>query len=342
MQAGMTRRQVLQAAAATGLLALEADPLVRGALAASGRPGTLADIEHVVILIQENRSFDHYFGTLPGVRGFGEEAARDVYAQPGYPAAGYEGVLLPFHLATGGEPQCFADITHRWGPQHQSWDAGAMDGFVRAHLAADGPEAGPETMGYYERADIPFYYALAEAFTICDNYYCSVLGPTDPNRLYSMSATIDPAAEAGGPLVETQTLTRRHALAGRFTWTTMPEQLSATGVSWKIYTGEKLGVEDNVLTYFNAYQTNPALAQLAFEPVYPDDFATDLASGALPQVSWILASLRRNRAPGLSTAAAGEFTVQRLLKHLEAPPRRRGRRPRCSSPGTRTGASSTT
>ena len=78
-----------------------------------------------------------------------------------------------------------------------------MDGFVRTHLAVDGSEAGPATMAYYEREDIPFYYALAEAFTICDNYYCSVLGPTHPNRLYSMSASIDPEGLNGGPLVET-------------------------------------------------------------------------------------------------------------------------------------------
>jgi phospholipase C len=81
------------------------------------------------------------------VRGFAD-AAPAVLAQGGYPVAGYEGELLPFHLETGGMPQRFPDITHKWVPQHQSWDAGAMDGFVRAHLAFDGPDAGPATMGY--------------------------------------------------------------------------------------------------------------------------------------------------------------------------------------------------
>ena len=75
-----------------------------------------------------------------------------------------------------------------------------MNGFLSAHQAADGAAA-PETMGYYTRADVPFYHALADAFTICDGYHCSVLGPTDPNRLMSLSGTIDPAGHHGGPLL---------------------------------------------------------------------------------------------------------------------------------------------
>jgi phospholipase C len=315
MQARMTRREVLSAGAAAGLLALGADPLIQRALAAPPRWGQLSEIEHVVILIQENRSFDHYFGTLPGVRGFSDPHARKILAQPGYPAAGFNGQLLPFHLETGGAPQCFPDITHKWVPQHQSWDGGEMDGFVRAHLPIDGPEAGPATMGYYEQADIPFYFALAEAFTICDSYHCSVLGPTDPNRLYSMTATIDPDGANGGPLVETLGA-QRFSLEGQFTWTTMPEQLTAAGVSWKIYTGAGGGRYDNELTYFHAYQTNPALAALAFDPFYPCDFSDDLAKGELPQVCWIDTSLNETEHPGYSTSAVGEYTVEKLLRRL--------------------------
>ena len=173
MQGRLTRRELLQAGAAAGAVALSADPLIQSALAAVPRAGKLSEIEHVVILIQENRSFDHYFGTMPGVRGFGEAGAP--LAQPGYPVAGFEDELLPFHLETGGASQCLHDITHDWVPQHESWDGGAMDGFVRTHIASDGLEAGPATMGYYERADIPFYWELAEAFTICDGYHCSAL-----------------------------------------------------------------------------------------------------------------------------------------------------------------------
>ncbi len=317
--AGMTRRELLQAGAGAGVLALGANPLVQQALASRG-PGKLTDIEHVVILIQENRSFDHYFGTLPGVRGFSDPSAHDVLYQPGYPAPGYDGVLLPFHLESGAMAgnRCFPDITHEWVAQHQCWDDGAMDGFVRTHLAFDGPQAGPATMAYYERADIPFYYALAEAFTICDNYYCSVLGPTHPNRLYSMSATIDPEGLNGGPLVETLGPPQFQEFAGRFTWPTMPEQLSAAGVSWKVYTGSQLGIYDNVLNYFRSYQTDPALAALALDPVYPNDFAADLKNGELPQVSWVNVSLDQTEHPGYSSAKVGEFVVENLLRRLKA------------------------
>jgi phospholipase C len=298
------------------MLALGADPLIQRAMAAAHGPGKLTDIEHVVILIQENRSFDHYFGTLPGVRGFADPGGQATLHQQGYPAQGFDGELLPFHLATAGAPQCFPDITHSWGPQHASWDGGAMDGFVRAHLAADGPQAGPATMGYYERADIPFYHDLADAFTICDNYHCSVLGPTDPNRLYSMSATIDPDGIHGGPLVETLSAVQRASFEGRFTWTTMPEQLTAAGVSWKVYTAPELGALDNVLSYFKAYKTDPSLAAAAFNPSYPNDFVADLISGELPQVSWINTSASETEHPGFSTAEVGELAVQKLLGKL--------------------------
>jgi phospholipase C len=316
---GMTRRELLQAGAGAGALALGANPLVQQALAARGS-GKLTDIEHVVILIQENRSFDHYFGTLPGVRGFSDPSApRDVFYQPGYPAPGFEGVLLPFHFESSAMAGngCFPDITHDWAPQHQSWDGGAMDGFVRAHLAVDGADAGPATMAYYERSDIPFYYALAEAFTICDNYHCSVLGPTHPNRLYSMTGTIDPEGLQGGPLVQTLSPPLFQEFEGRFTWTTMPEQLSAAGVSWKVYTGSEEGLYDNVLNFFQAYKTNPELAALAFDPVYPNDFVTDLKNGELPQVSWINVSLDQTEHPGYSSAKVGEFIVENLLRRLK-------------------------
>jgi len=317
--AGITRRELLHAGAAAGVLALGANPLVERALAAAPKAGKLTDIEHVVILIQENRSFDHYFGTLPGVRGFSDPSGQQTLHQPGYPAPGYNGELLPFHLETGGTPQCFPDITHNWVPQHESWDGGQMDGFVRAHLASDGAQAGPATMGYYERSDIPYYFALAEAFTICDNYFCSVLGPTDPNRLYSMSGTIDPDGTHGGPLVQTLS-GQRQEFEGRFTWTTMPEQLSAAGVSWKVYSGSDLAILDNVLSYFSAYKTDPTLAAAAFNPVYPKDLVADIKSGELPQVSWVNMSVFETEHPGYSTAEVGEYAVQRLLDRFLARP----------------------
>ncbi len=314
--AGLTRRELLRAGAGAGVAALGANPLIEQALAAK-RPGKLTDIEHVVILIQENRSFDHYFGMLPGVRGYGDKTApRSIFEQKGYPAAGFDDVLLPFH-ASGSAPAgqlCFPDITHSWVPQHESWNAGALDRFVEAHLAFDGMDAGPATMAYYERSDIPYYWALAENFTICDNYYCSVLGPTYPNRLYSMSASLDPEGRNGGPLVETYD--DFEYLRGRFSWTTMPEQLTASGVSWKVYTGPEIGYEDNVLWFFKQYETNPELAARGLKPEYPSDFVADLKHGELPQVSWIVTSLEQDEHPGYDSAKCGEFVVENLIARL--------------------------
>jgi phospholipase C len=165
---------------------------------------TLSDIRHVVFLMQENRSFDHYFGTLSGVRGFSDPKVLTneingvrvpVWNQYGYqPGIGVDpsGYLQPFDLQQQfptDNGDCTNAISHEWGPQHQSWDGGKMDSFVQAHLEADGDANFVATMGYFDRAELPFYYALADAFTICDAYHCSVLGPTDPNRVVALSGT---------------------------------------------------------------------------------------------------------------------------------------------------------
>jgi len=99
--------------------------------------------------------------------------------------------------------------------------------------------------GLYTRADIPFYYAVADAFTICDNYFCSALGPTDPNRLYTMAASIDPDGQNGGPILQTL-IANRSSFNGRLTYTTMPEQLQTRGISWKVYSSP----DENVLGGF--------------------------------------------------------------------------------------------
>src|SRR2546427_9587343 len=266
----------------------------------------MADFRYVSILIQENRSLDHYSRTNRGVLGCGERKALllndgsglTVFAQPGYPVPGYGGHLLPFHFDTDPSQngECTNDITHDWGPQHRSWTGGAMDGFLREHLADNGSANGPLTMGYYRRTDLPFYYALADAFTICDRFFCSVIGPTDPNRLYSMSGTLDPDGTNGGPLLETL-LSNRSSKFGAFTWTTMPEQLPARGISWKVYGNPDGNFGDNVLFYFKNYQTNPQLAANAFGPTFPGDFQADATAGTLPQVSWILAPLVQTEHP---------------------------------------------
>jgi phospholipase C len=308
----ITRRRALRDLGAAGLgmtaLATGVEDLLARVADASPKSGSLKDIEHVVIVMQENRSFDHYFGTLSGVRGFDDKHGRGAFFQRH--AAGK--ALHPFHLKKG----CLPDLTHDWAPQHAAWDGGRMNRFVAAHEAADPTGVGPETMGYYKRSDLRLYYALADAFTICDAYHCSVIGPTDPNRLMSMSATIDPGGKAGGPLVETLLVNRTN----RFSWMTMPERLEAHGVSWKVYTSALGGQLDNVLTYFTQYRPASKLYARGIAPAYPVDFLSDLAHNRLPQVSWLLPGLGQTEHPGFSTPLGGEIVVRQIVDALLSHP----------------------
>ncbi len=223
----MTRRRLLGSAARLAALAAASailPPSVRRALAQEApRQGSFRDIKHVVLLMQENRSFDHYFGTLAGVRGFDDANAmmlshgKSVFYQPD--PVNPKGHLLPFHLDTKTtSAQKIPSTNHSWGCQHASWNGGKMDNWLPAHRKVEAGKA-PYVMGYHTRADIPFQFALAEAFTICDGYHCSVMGPTWPNRMYWMTGTIDPAGTQGGPLIKNQTI------SGGFRWTTYAERL---------------------------------------------------------------------------------------------------------------------
>jgi phospholipase C len=321
MNDGITRRQALQTGAAAGAFALGWEALIKQALATSPAAGRLSDIEHVVILMQENRSFDHYFGTYRGVRGFADPTAPrltdgsglSVFAQPGY-AGGYDGGhLYPFHLDSYANGECTNDIDHSWGPQHTYWNGGRLDGFYTGHLAADGPANAPLAMGYYTRSDLQFYYALADAFTICDHYHCSVIGPTDPNRLYSVSAWLDPAGTHGGPILDTSS--SRVARFNTLTWTTMPEQLEARGISWKVYSTADGNFGDNVLPYFKQYWSNPSLGAKATTPSFPGTFQADVAAGNLPQVSWVLAPLLNSEHPP-APEVYGEASAAQVLQTL--------------------------
>src|SRR5215472_4575898 len=259
----VTRRELLKlgataAAAELASLLLHGCGGSSGVLTAPAACSKLTDIEHVVIIIQENRSFDHYFGSYRGVRGFSDQSMAFEQPDPANTVDSPVCKLLPFHLDTSmTNAACTHDITHDWVPQHQSWNNGAMDGFVSSHLPINSNDA-VLSMGYYTRADLPYYYAVADAFTICDNYFCSVMGPTDPNRLYTMAASVDPDGKNGGPIVQTLVATRA-SMIGKLTYTTMPEQLQARGVSWKVYNAPDQNVlhgvySDNVLPYFKNFQ----------------------------------------------------------------------------------------
>jgi phospholipase C len=342
----ITRRQALAQAGKLGAAALAAEAvwavprgwatLIKNAAAIPPAGSDLGAIDHIVILMMENRSYDCYFGGYPRGRGFNDHPKRSlgVFAQdfPGGTTLYPKQKLLPFQF----DQQCQNDPTHDWGPQHLSWNQGRMDAWVKTHtMPKYEGAAGTSVMGYYDRSDLPFYYALADHFTLCDGYHCSVLGPTHPNRLMQMSGTIDPAGKAGGPVTDTNA---SPDVLWTCSWPTMPEVLENAGISWKVYNPSNVGVSgryaslaqyetwnpalynptanpevmlvaDTVLPYFSAFR-NPgsALYQKAFLPTFPNDFASDVAMNSLPSVSWICPPAGWDEHPSGSPARGMYFT----------------------------------
>ena len=307
---GLTRRQLIGAGAGTGaaLLASGSSSKAMAVGDAWSNRHLRSQVKHIVVLMQENRSFDEYFGTLRGVRGFDDPnvvtlpSGKPVWYQPAPNAVGYE---LPFHMDTfTTSSACVADLSHAWTALHGAFDGGKMDGWVNSMIAADGATNGLLTMGYYTRDDLPFHYALADSFTICDGYHCSVLGPTNPNRLYLWSGTIDPNGQNGGPVVD-------NSETPPYTWTTYLERLEAAGVSWQVYQ-ETDNYDDNALAWFKQYQTAPKSSPLykrgvSFQNSLLDRLSEDVTRGRLPTISWIIGPDWSTEHPSYLPAEGAEF-----------------------------------
>lgn len=265
----------------------------------------LDDIEHVVILFQENRSFDQIFGTRKDVRGFGDPDVlklpdgKPIWYQPN--ARNPDGYVLPFPMtATGPGGQCGGDVDHSWEGQHVAWNGGKMDGYAE--------RMGQLAMGYYRRQDLPWYYALADEFTLCDSWFCSVLGPTNPNRYYSMTGTIDPQGRNGGPAIDN---------SGKgYTWETYPERLTRAGITWRVY-HDVDDFDDNMLANFVQFQEvkkPDVLWDSGMRTRTVAEFEADCANDALPQVSWIVAPEAQSEHPIFSPAGGQAYTK----RHLDA------------------------
>lgn len=281
--------------------------LIAFALNGLAATGTIQDVQHVVILILENRSFDHYLGSLSAVRGFGDPNALILdNGSPDLFQPESNSFVLPFPAPS----RCLVDVYHDWSTSHQAWNWGKWDQWI--------PAKGTTAMAYYTRADLPFLYALADAYTVCDAYYCSVLGPTNPNRLYSISGTIDPNGTGGGPVLGNLVPTNG------FTWTTYPEGLQAAGVTWKSYQQSSDYIPVNPLTWFaqykNAQPGNPLYDRgIALVPDVVAAFQSDITNGTLPQVSWIIPRWSASEHPFLAAGNAA-FFIEQLLNALTSTP----------------------
>jgi phospholipase C len=335
------RREFLKQAAGVAIGATAVPPAIAQALAlpASGRTGTIQDVEHIVVLMQENRSFDHYFGSLCGVRGYGDPRAitlpggQPVWLQPTQDG---KAVVAPFHLdSETSRAQTLYSLDHSWKGSHGRW----------MHYDAWVPAKSALTMGHFTRSDLPFYYALADAFTICDAYHCSIFGPTNPNRLFLFSGTSglsagdDSTIVVDNPPTETNDTSDPKNDAKAFKgvgWTTYAERLQAAGVSWRVYQ-EWDNYGDNGLAYFSQFRGLPedsplyqrgrawaagsteANAKTSEGEYLVAEFAADVAADRLPQVSWIVAPYRLCEHPEASPAR-GEYLTARLIAALASNP----------------------
>ena len=328
------RRRFLQLLGVSAVASTLSESIAKAlSISANNSTGTIADVEHIIFLMQENRSFDHYFGTLQGVRGFGDPRAvklttgNPIFYQPD----GRGGYVLPFRpRITNLGLQFLQDLPHDWNTTHAAWNQGNYDQWV--------PTKSYTSMAYLQRNDLPFQYALADAFTICDAYHCSLIGPTDPNRYHMFTGWTGNDGKAGGPAVD-------NGQPG-FSWTTFPEVLEAAGIAWKVYQDVGTGLNaagnwggtsdpyignyaDNSLLHFEQYQnaqpgsalyenartgTNVAAGGTLF-----DNFRADVLNGSLPQVSWIVAPEAYTEHPNWPPNY-GAYYISEILNALTANP----------------------
>jgi phospholipase C len=288
-----SRREFLKAAAftagATGLAQILPTAIDK-ARAIDPIPGsTFWDAEHVVILMQENRSFDHAFGTLQGVRGFDDPRAitlpngNPVWVQTNNAGQSYAPFRLDIKHTRSTWMGC---LPHGWTDQVDARNGGRFDRWLDVKSSGEPAYAGmPLTMGYYNREDLPFYYALADAFTICDQNFCSTLTGTTPNRLHLWSGKIRHEQNENSPA---KVLNENADHQSEVAWRTFPELLEDAGISWKIYQNElylDVGLSPEAAAWLANFGDNPleyfTQFHVRFAPAYRQHL--DLLAESLPR-----------------------------------------------------------
>jgi phospholipase C len=351
------RRNFLRnaAAAAGSTAALSAFPPAIAkalAIAANNRTGTLQDVEHIVCFMQENRPFDHYFGSMPGVRGFADPfpipvpttallQSKTVWYQRNDNAAGTAAapkILAPQHNDTTANFALIrtADTPHLYPDAQNAWDHGRMTSWPQFKNNA--------SMVYYTQADIPFQFALADAFTLCDANHCSFTGGTNPNRCFFFTGTNhghDDASQPGifnGPAMDNSynALTNGTIKTG-YTWMTYAERLQDAGISWQVYQNEEVEFYAlNSLLGFKSFRDanaasvptvsatrtprQQALYEKGIQTRDLDLLKADVIAGTLPAVSWICATSSGSEHPSASSPAQGAAYIAKVLDALTANP----------------------
>ena len=328
-----TRRRLLQAGLSAGAAALLPPAIARAAAIGPGvGSGDIEDLRHIVVLMQENRSFDHYFGTLRGVRGFGDrfvipapplagQKPRSVWLQP---AEGSDRPLAPFDLDTIQDFRLMRveGTPHSWQTAQAAWDHGRMGRWPDAKHN--------HSLGHFRRQDIPFQFALAETFTICDAYHCAIQSCTNPNRIFQWCGHNDAFGRHGGPVIGNShdNFPENGSDPASYTWTTYVERLQAAGISWQIYQDMADNFTDNPLAGFESFRSanrgDPgSSADLRARGISTrglEQLRSDVLAGKLAQVSFIIADAKSSEHPGPSSPAQGAAYTARVLDALTADP----------------------
>ena len=335
-----------------GAAALGAFPAaIRRALAipADRRSGTIEDVGHIVLLMMENRSFDHYFGSMNGVRGFADRFPipvadagglqnRTIWFQRNEAAPdSAPNVLAPQRLDTTLDFALLrnASTPHLYPNAQEAWDHGRMARWPQFKTDA--------SMVYFTEVDLPFQFALANAFTLCDANHCSMTGGTNPNRCFFFTGTnhgSDAPAPGvyNGPAVDNSYNTLSWgAVAGGYTWTSYAERLEDAGISWQIYQNEEndFFAMNPLLGFRNFRQANAASVPSVSasrtarqQALYEKGICTrdldllkaDVVAGRLPKVAWICPTASGSEHPAASSPAQGAAYIAAVLDALTADP----------------------
>ena len=260
--------------------------------------GDALPFEHIVVLMMENRSFDHYFSKLPEYGVTDVKVAKDTDFNLD-PSTNPPTKIERYHETR----YCIEDVNHEWNGVHFQYDDGKMSGFV----STSNPGGG-RAMGYHDQTDIPYFYWLAKNFGISDAHYCDLLGPTWPNRFFFYGGTAWGNTKTGDlaflnlPFLDND----RHSKADK-----LMDQMEAAGRTWKIY-------RDGLVSFAVVFKQNSA-----YFGSPTSEFEADVDNDALPNLVLLDPSFTgsgQNDDHPPANLQKGQEYVERVLGKLMSKP----------------------